>query len=98
MSAVFTAKFGETQIIDPGPVSGSEDVGTLAKAAGAPLVFWFLGGAEPALFKECATTGRLPEDIPSNHSPHFAPVIQPTLARGTEALVTAAREFLATKS
>lgn len=98
VSAAFTAKFGETQIIDPGPVSGSEDVGALAKAAGAPLVFWFLGGAEPALFKEFATTGRLPEDIPSNHSPYFAPVIQPTLARGTEALVTAAREFLATKS
>ncbi|MFW0775181.1 amidohydrolase [Paenarthrobacter nitroguajacolicus] len=98
VSAAFKAKFGETQIIDPGPVSGSEDVGALAKAAGAPLVFWFLGGAEPALFKEFATTGRLPEDIPSNHSPYFAPVIQPTLARGTEALVTAAREFLATKS
>lgn len=95
VSAAFKAKFGETQIIDPGPVSGSEDVGALAKAAGAPLVFWFLGGAEPALFKEFATTGRLPEDIPSNHSPYFAPIIQPTLTRGTEALVTAAREFLA---
>ena len=98
VSAAFKAKFGETQIIDPGPVSGSEDVGALAKAAGAPLVFWFLGGAEPALFKEFATTGRLPEDIPSNHSPYFAPVIEPTLSRGTEALVTAAREFLATQS
>ncbi|ASN19132.1 amidohydrolase [Arthrobacter sp. YN] len=98
VSAVFKAKFGETQIIDPGPVSGSEDVGVLAKAAGAPLVFWFLGGAEPALFKEFASTGRLPEDIPSNHSPYFAPVIQPTLTRGTEALVAAAREFLATPS
>ncbi len=27
VSAAFRAKFGETQIIDPGPVSGSEDVG-----------------------------------------------------------------------
>ncbi|WP_017200727.1 amidohydrolase [Arthrobacter sp. M2012083] len=98
VSAAFRARFGETQIIDPGPVSGSEDVGALAKAAGAPLVFWFLGGAEPSLFKEWATTGRLPEDIPSNHSPYFAPVIQPTLARGTEALVTAAREYLAATS
>jgi amidohydrolase len=98
VSAAFKAKFGETQIIDPGPVSGSEDVGALAKAAGAPLVFWFLGGAEPELFKEFATTGRLPEDIPSNHSPYFAPVIEPTLSRGTEALVTAAREFLDTQS
>ncbi len=98
VSAAFKATFGETQMIDPGPVSGSEDVGVLATAAGAPLVFWFLGGAEPALFKEFASTGRLPEDIPSNHSPYFAPVIQPTLTRGTEALVTAAREFLAAAS
>ncbi|QSZ47879.1 amidohydrolase [Arthrobacter sp. D5-1] len=93
LSASFRAKFGDSKIMDPGPVSGSEDVGALAKAADAPLVFWFLGGADPALFKEWATTGRLP-DIPSNHSPYFAPVIQPTLTHGSEALVTAAREFL----
>ncbi|MEJ1116541.1 amidohydrolase [Paenarthrobacter sp. CCNWLY172] len=93
ISASFRAKFGDSKIMDPGPVSGSEDVGALAKAADAPLVFWFLGGADPALFKEWATTGRLP-DIPSNHSPYFAPVIQPTLTHGSEALVTAAREFL----
>jgi hippurate hydrolase len=69
----------------------------LAQAAGAPLVFWFLGGADPSLpsFKEWAESGRMPEDIPSNHSPHFAPTIQPTLSLGTEALVTAAREYLA---
>ncbi|MFP3578864.1 amidohydrolase [Arthrobacter sp. SIMBA_036] len=96
VTEAFQAKFGAGHIIDPGPVSGSEDVGALAKGAGAPLVFWFLGGADPALFQEWATTGRLPEDIPSNHSPHFAPVIEPTLTHGTEALVTAAREFLAT--
>ena len=94
VKAAFEARFGASQVIDPGPVSGSEDVGVLAKAADAPLVFWFLGGADPALFKEWATTGRLPEDIPSNHSPYFAPVIAPTLARGTEALITAALEFL----
>lgn len=94
VKAAFEARFGASQVIDPGPVSGSEDVGVLAKAADAPLVFWFLGGADPALFKEWATTGRLPEDIPSNHSPSFAPVIAPTLARGTEALITAALEFL----
>lgn len=81
--------------MDPGPVSGSEDVGMLATAAGAPLVFWFLGGIEPHYAKEFAESGRLPEDVPSNHSPYFAPVIQPTLTLGTEALVTAAREFLA---
>ena len=85
--------FGQ-QIIDPGPISGSEDVGVLATAAGVPLVFWFLGGADPSLAEALASTGRLPEDIPSNHSPHFAPLIRPTLSLGIDALVAAAREWL----
>jgi len=35
------------------------------------------------------------EDIPVNHSPLFAPVIQPTLDTGTKALVAAAPAWLA---
>jgi len=33
-------------------------------------------------------------DIPTNHSPFFAPVIHPTIEVGVKAFVTAAREFL----
>ncbi|MET0977480.1 MAG: amidohydrolase, partial [Paeniglutamicibacter terrestris] len=76
-------------------VSGSEDVGVLATAAKVPLVYWLLGGADPELFADYATTGRMPENIPSNHSPYFAPLIQPTLDVGIDALVTAARAWLA---
>ena len=39
--------------------------------------------------------GRIAQDIPVNHSPNFAPVIQPTLDTGTEALVVAALAWLA---
>ncbi|MEV7604953.1 amidohydrolase [Paenarthrobacter sp. NPDC089322] len=95
ITAAFRAAFGDNKVIDPGPVSGSEDVGELATAAGAPLVYWFLGGIDESYARQWADQGRLPEDVPSNHSPYFAPVIQPTLTFGTEALVTAAREFLA---
>ncbi|PYI68938.1 amidohydrolase [Arthrobacter livingstonensis] len=91
----FRVAFGANKVIDPGPVSGSEDVGLLATAAGVPLVFWFLGGTDPAAFQSWESTGRMPENIPSNHSPHFAPLIQPTLDVGINALVTAAREWLA---
>ncbi len=90
----FTSEFGARQIVDVGVVSGSEDVGNLALAAGAPLVYWFLGGADPALFEGMTDTDRMPANIPSNHSPYFAPVLQPTLTRGVEALVIAAREWL----
>lgn len=86
--------FGAERVLEPGAVSGSEDVGVLATAAGAPLVYWFLGGADPALFGAGLADGRLPEHLPSNHSPEFAPLPQPTLTVGVAALVTAAKEWL----
>lgn len=93
-NAAFRAAFGDASVLDPGLVSGSEDVGLLATAAGAPLVYWILGGADAPSFMAAAAAGTLDRDVPSNHSPHFAPVIEPTLTRGVEALVTAARVWL----
>ena len=84
-------------VIDPGPVPGSEDVGVLAIAAGAPCVYWMLGGADPGLFVGLTTVEQLVElvvTLPSNHSPLYAPVVEPTLTIGTAALVSAAREWL----
>ena len=84
-------------VVDPGPVTGSEDVGVLATAAGAPLVYWLLGGADPALFAgatSVADMARIVADLPSNHAADYAPVAQPTLDNGVRALVGAAREWL----
>lgn len=92
--ASFRSEFGDEAVVDPGPVSGSEDVGLLATAVGAPLVYWILGGADPQRYLAAAKAGTIDRDIPSNHSSHFAPVIQPTLDRGVAALVTACREWL----
>lgn len=96
-AAALRTAFGAQRVIDPGIVSGSEDVGVLATAAGVPLVYWFLGGSDPSLFGDALKTGRMPEDIPSNHSPHFAPLIEPTLEVGVAALVAAAREWLSVR-
>ncbi|WP_188509819.1 amidohydrolase [Conyzicola nivalis] len=93
--AAFRSEFGPEAVIDPGQVSGSEDVGLLATAANAPLVYWILGGAHPENYAAAATAGTIDRDVPSNHSPRFAPEPQPTLDRGVAALVTAAREWLA---
>ena len=93
----FDAAFGPGRVVDPGPVTGSEDVGMLATAAGAPLVFWLLGGADPAAFAGAASAedfGRIARELPSNHSPRYAPMIEPTLTVGVTALVTAARTWL----
>ncbi|PWI41931.1 amidohydrolase [Streptomyces sp. ICBB 8177] len=91
----FRTEFGDAQVVAPGPVSGSEDVGVLATAAGAPLCYWLLGGADPAAFAAAANGGTADSEVPSNHSPKFAPVIEPTLSTGVRALVTAARTWLA---
>jgi len=83
--------------VDPGLVTGSEDVGLLATAAGVPCVYWLLGGADPAAFAAAGTRDELAAvvaSLPSNHSPLFAPVVEPTLTTGVAALVAAAREWL----
>ncbi len=91
---VFAAWLGADKVMDPGAGAGSEDVGIFATAAGAPLSYWLLGGADPSLF----TTGDMSDPalrtVPSNHSPHYAPVIEPTLTIGVSALVLAARAWL----
>ncbi|MDR7385734.1 hippurate hydrolase [Promicromonospora iranensis] len=92
---VLAARFGAERVIDPGPVSGSEDVGVLATAAGVPIVYWLLGGWDPAAFQAAVEAGTVDQDIPSNHSPRFAPVPHPTLETGVEALVVAALDRLA---
>ena len=82
---------------DPGAVSGSEDVGILARAAGVPCVYWLLGGADPKEFAgatDLAAIQKIVASLPSNHSPLFAPVIDPTLQTGVAALVRAAHTWL----
>ncbi|WP_183098716.1 amidohydrolase [Nocardioides pelophilus] len=89
--------FTDWLVIDPGVVTGSEDVGVLATESGAPCVFWLLGGAAPDAFAGATTEDELREvvrSIPSNHSPSYLPVVTPTLATGVEALVRAAHAWL----
>jgi amidohydrolase len=95
-SDAFGAFFGPGLVLDPGPVMGSEDVGLLA-GAGVPCVYWLLGGADPALFagvSGVAEAAEIVRALPSNHSPRFAPVIEPTLRTGVAALACAARAWL----
>jgi len=95
VNAAFAAEFGEDNVLRPGALSGSEDVGNLATAAGAPLVYWMLGGADPETVLTAMAAGTVDTDIPTNHSPFFAPIPQPTIETGVRALVVAAREWLA---
>lgn len=86
---------GEKAVVDPGMFTGSEDVSWFARDTGAPLVFWFWGGVDPEKFAAASAAGTLDKDVPTNHSPYFAPEIHPTIEVGVTALSAAAREFLA---
>ncbi|WP_407552283.1 amidohydrolase [Streptomyces sp. Pv4-95] len=90
VNETFTGLFGEQRLFAYDPASGSEDVGLLATAVEAPLYYWWLGGWEPEEFHTALAAGRLAQDIPSNHSARFAPVVRPTLTMGVQALTTAA--------
>ncbi|KAL8655585.1 MAG: hypothetical protein Q9210_000795 [Variospora velana] len=75
------------------PIPGSEDFSVLARAIDVPSIFWSLGGCEPAKWDDANKRGALKE-IPINHSAGFAPVIEPTLRTGMDALALAALTFL----
>ena len=94
LTLAFDSAFGDGTVVDPGMFTGSEDVSWFAREAGVPLVFWFWGGVDTQTYADAKAGGTIDRDIPTNHSPYFAPVIQPTLGRGVDALVVAAREFL----
>ncbi|XBH21216.1 amidohydrolase [Jonesiaceae bacterium BS-20] len=84
---------GPYGVVSPGPMAGSEDVSVLSTASSVPLVYWFLGGLDHDLFGDL-TRGAVDTSVPANHSPLFAPVLQPTLSVGVAALLAAAREWL----
>jgi hippurate hydrolase len=75
--------------------SASEDFSDISNALGVPYIYWGIGGIDEREYRKAADAGRLSRDVPVNHSPGFAPVIQPTLDTDTQALVVAALAWLA---
>ncbi|MFI0941576.1 amidohydrolase [Streptomyces sp. NPDC021020] len=89
VAADLAAHFGADRMLPLPPIAASEDVGLFGAAAGVPTVLWFWGGTDAAATLAAFQEGRM-DQMPSNHSPEFAPVIQPTLTTGVEALAVAA--------
>jgi hippurate hydrolase len=75
-------------------VSSGEDFSDIPTALGVPYTYWGIGGTDPDTYQRAEAAGRIAQDIPVNHSARFAPVLQPTLDTGTEALVVAALAWL----
>jgi hippurate hydrolase len=89
----FAAHFADRAGVLPAQ-SASEDFSDIPDQLGVPYTYWGVGGIDPVLYRAAEEAGRVSQDIPVNHSATFAPVIQPTLDTGTEAVVVAALAWL----
>ncbi|QZS52837.1 amidohydrolase [Rhodococcus opacus] len=89
----FAAHFGDRSGVMP-MQTASEDFSDIPTALGVPYTYWGFGGIDPDTYRTAEQAGRVSEDVPVNHSAAFAPVVQPTLDTGTEALVVAALAWL----
>ena|SRR5688572_11356680 len=82
------------QVQEIQPASASEDFSVFARAWNVPSVYWTVGGVDRQTYAEAEKNGSV-NKIPSNHSPEFAPVIDPTLRVGVNAMLAAASVWLA---
>jgi amidohydrolase len=92
--AAFSAHFGADAVRHAERQTASEDFSRIPDAFGVPYTFWLLGGADPETYRAAAAKGTVSQDIPGNHSPFFAPVIDPTLSMGVQTHVLAALSYL----
>ncbi|KAK0726821.1 peptidase M20, dimerization domain-containing protein [Lasiosphaeria miniovina] len=88
----FKAIFGSDALEAMVPDMASDDFSILAPE-GTPYAYWTLGSTCPDMWDRYQKEGRLNE-LPANHSPLFAPAIQPTLSLGIDSLAIAALTFL----
>ncbi|MGB3392963.1 MAG: amidohydrolase [Stenotrophomonas sp.] len=92
VAAAFHAQFGK-DASEGKPAAASEDFSVFGRSWKVPYVFWFVGGTDPQVYVQANAAGTL-NAIPSNHSPRFAPVLEPTLKTGLQAMLTAASAWL----
>ena len=96
IAEAFQQQFGKNASLAGGPASASEDFSVFGRTWGVPYVFWFVGGTDPQVYAK-AVQDKTVNQIPSNHSPKFAPQIHPTLETGLQAMLTAASAWLSPK-
>ena len=95
VTRAFVAHLGPDRVHHQDPVTASEDFSRLPDAFGIPYAYWTVGGHDAADYRAAVAAGRVAQDIPANHSPLFAPVIDPTLATMVQTQVVAALAYLA---
>jgi hippurate hydrolase len=72
------------------PITPSEDYSYFIEQE-IPSLYFSLGGADPEKFAQAKAAGTM---LPSNHSPLFAPDVDPALRSGIAAEVAVVRNLL----
>jgi len=88
---IFQATFGENAKLMPQPIYASEDYSEFIKA-GVPSLYFEIGVYDP---KRVAAARAGGPPLPNNHSPLFAPVPEPTIRTGVEAMTLAVMNVMA---
>jgi amidohydrolase len=81
---------GKDNVVMEEPIAASEDFSYYV-AQGIPGFYFSLGGADPEKFAQAKAAGTM---LPSNHSPLFAPDVDPALRTGIAAEVAVLRDLL----
>jgi len=90
LRAPLEAAIGKQNVITTEPITPSEDYAFFIEQ-GVPSLYVSLGGADPQKYAESRNSGTL---LPSNHSPYFAPDVDPALHTGIQAEVAVLRNLL----
>src|ERR1035437_1078270 len=91
LSRALTQVLGAGRVQKEPPVMASEDYSYFVEA-GVPSFYFWLGVADPEKFKEAKASG---VHLPSNHSPFFAPDMEPSLKTAIESEVAVLRSLMA---
>jgi amidohydrolase len=90
LRAVLEGTLAKENVVSEDPIAASEDFSVLVEQ-GIPGFYLSLGGADPQKLQEARAAGT---QLPSNHSPLFAPDVDPALHTAITAEVALLRDLL----
>ena len=90
LKGVLQTALGKENVVMEEPITASEDFSYFTEQ-GIPGFYFSLGGADPVKLAEAKAAGTM---LPSNHSPLFAPDVDPALHTGIVAEVAVLRNLL----
>ena len=90
LKGALQSALGKNNVVTEEPITASEDF-SFFTAQGIPGFYFSLGGADPEKLAQAKANGTM---LPSNHSPLFAPDVDPALRTGIAAEVAVLRNLL----